>query len=395
MNQQIDWANRWIGGFCAPASVGGLPVRGADYAAHPPLEDALTLPPVLPSEPADYAEVIAAWAEALGGAPVALVRSVERARALLLAAAAPSPETIVTLPANATRPLVEGVKRHGAKLMFRDLDATLGMMLLPAQTAGKRLAWGQPIGGVGGIDTTPWVDYSDTLPNIGVGATWPAVALFGLHLAQDAAQAGALLVFGDADLAQAVAERLGPEDQPDAARALAQLRRLAGDADARGMAERQRTALAETRRGLHEAAGLDLLPSNDQHALAHHVAVRIPDEIDVSTFYAYVRAEQTPARWLPEVRPVHYAALRAPGRVAVTTSHLARWLLVPVGPEYTTEEISHAVLGIVKAAEYLGVRWRQNPDQATEYAAMMDELYGPDHDAYRPLFATKELIQAE
>lgn len=45
------------------------------------------------------------------------------------------------------------------------------------------------------------------------------------------------------------------------------------------------------------------------------------------------------------------------------------------------------MLGIVKAAEYLGVRWRSNPVQAAEYAAMMDRAYGAGHDAYRPLFA--------
>ncbi len=35
----------------------------------------------------------------------------------------------------------------------------------------------------------------------------------------------------------------------------------------------------------------------------------MPDGCEVSTFYAYVRGEQTPVLWLPEVRPLHYAAL--------------------------------------------------------------------------------------
>jgi hypothetical protein len=167
---------------------------------------------------------------------------------------------------------------------------------------------------------------------------------------------------------------------------MAQCRWLVGDGDRTGVAQRQQAVLAETWRGLHEAAGLPLIPLTSDGVLAHHVAVRIPDECDVATFYAYVRAERTPARWLPEVRPIHYAALRMPGRCAVTASHLARWLLIPVGPDYTDEEIKHAVLGVVKAAEYTGMRWAVDHGRAAEYAAMLDELYGPDHDAYRPLF---------
>jgi hypothetical protein len=31
-----DWADRWLGGFCAVGALGGLPVRGPDYRAHPP-----------------------------------------------------------------------------------------------------------------------------------------------------------------------------------------------------------------------------------------------------------------------------------------------------------------------------------------------------------------------
>jgi glutathione synthase/RimK-type ligase-like ATP-grasp enzyme len=50
----------------------------------------------------------------------------------------------------------------------------------------------------------------------------------------------------------------------------------------------------------------------------------------------------------------------------VTASHLARWLLVPVGPDYTDEEIKHAVLGVVKAAEYTGMRWAADPGRAAE-----------------------------
>ena len=97
-------------------------------------------------------------------------------------------------------------------------------------------------------------------------------------------------------------------------------------------------------------------------------------------------------RWLPQIQPLHYAALGSDGAPdhRETAANLARWLCVPVGPGYTFEEIKHGVLGIVKSAEYLGVRWRVNPAYAAEYAALMDRTYGTGHDAYRPLFALDE-----
>jgi hypothetical protein len=63
---------------------------------------------------------------------------------------------------------------------------------------------------------------------------------------------------------------------------------------------------------------------------------------------------------------------------------------VPCGPGFTEAEIVHAVLGVVKAAEYLGVRWREYPQRASRYAQQLTEMYGPDHDAYRPVFPTNE-----
>jgi hypothetical protein len=83
----IDWANRWLGGFCAVGALGGLPVRGPDYVAHPPLENALTLPADAPLPAATALQAHAAWAAALDGATVVLLRSVPRAREVLLAAA--------------------------------------------------------------------------------------------------------------------------------------------------------------------------------------------------------------------------------------------------------------------------------------------------------------------
>ena len=66
------------------------------------------------------------------------------------------------------------------------------------------------------------------------------------------------------------------------------------------------------RRGLREAAGLATHEPNSL-ALATAVAVQIPPECDVATFYAYVEQENTPVRWLPQIQPLHYAALRADG----------------------------------------------------------------------------------
>ncbi|NJO84661.1 MAG: hypothetical protein HC828_19090, partial [Blastochloris sp.] len=163
------------------------------------------------------------------------------------------------------------------------------------------------------------------------------------------------------------------------------LQRLAGPS---GLVTRQQANLAAIRAGLIAAAGLplvDALPGG----LSQHLAVRVPEPCDAATFYAYVLGEQTPVRWLPALRPLHYAAIRRDGSsdVALSADHLARVLLVPVGPEFTAEEVKHAVLGITKAADYLGVRWVTNPERAAWYAQQMVAWYGPDHDAYRMVFA--------
>lgn len=412
-------------------------MREPDYVAHPSLDRVLTLPPDLPREPTDAAEVRAAWSAALGR-PVTLVRGVERARAVLLRAAGVGREEPVALPPNADQALVEAVKRHGARPHFLDLDSGLGLRA-PTDSGhldGARIGWAQPVGGLPAtanlIGLSLWVDHADTLPSpesrvardetpvagrrcrtepAGQGAAdgepsgigrhpppatrHPTVTLWGLHLSDDPAEAGALLAFapgspGAGDLEAAVARLLRPADLPDLPRALAQCRRLVGEPGRPSLAQRQWDVLAETRRGLREAAGLPLLPPTEGGTLARYVAVEVPSESDVATFYAYVRGEHTPVRWLPEVRPLHYAAVRERGARAggPTALHLARWLLVPVGPDYTDAEVEHAVLGIVKASEYLGVRWRTDPARAAAYAALLDEAYGPGHDAYRPLFPT-------
>jgi hypothetical protein len=254
-----------------------------------------------------------------------------------------------------------------------------------------RVVWAQPLGGIGTL--TPLnsqaliVDAGDTLPALGEPLPHdPAAAtIYGLHLHSDPQRSGALIVCTDPTLALAVEALCGPQDLLDPMAALAQLQRLAGRD---GLAARQQANLAAVRDGLQAAAGLPLVEALPG-GLAQHIAVRVPEPCDAATFYAYVLGEQTPVRWLPALRPLHYAALRRDGAsdVALSAERLARVLLVPVGPDYSAEEVKHAVLGITKAADYLGVRWVTNPERAAWYAQQMVEWYGPDHDAYRMLFA--------
>lgn len=374
MNSPVDWETLWLGGFCAVGALGGLPVRGADYAAHAPLDDLLTLPPDR-SLDADVTLEAAeeAWSEQLGGAMLVLARDDYRARRLLHQAAGVQPGEWVGMPANASHDLAESVKHHKALPRFLDLDAQL--QLAPSST---RFTWTQVLRGLWQPQQAAWLDCADTLPFPGA-AERSAVTLFGLHLSDD--RPGALMAFNDEALYAEVKALRQAADCPNAAQALAQVERLPE------LARRQSTNLAEARRGLCEAAGLRThAPSS--LALATAVAVQIPLECDPATFYAYVEQENTPVRWLTQIQPLHYAALRADGAPnhRATAANLARWLYVPVGPDYTFEEIKHGVLGIVKAAEYLGVRWRSNPAYAAEYAALMDRTYGAGHDAYRPLF---------
>ncbi|MCY4063069.1 MAG: hypothetical protein OXG53_11925 [Chloroflexi bacterium] len=387
MNSPVDWGTLWLGGFCPVGALGGLPVRGADYAAHPPLDELLTLPPETDLHTGvtlEFAEQ--AWSERLGGALVLLARDAYRARRLLHQAARIQPGEWVGIPANASHDLAESVKHHKALPRFLDFDAQLRLT-----TSGTRFTWTQVLRGLWQPQSATWLDCADTLPTIPFpgAAERPAVTLFGLHLPDAGERPGALLAFSDEALYARVKALRQPADCPDAAKAIAQCERLPE------LAERQNANLDVVRRGLREAAGLATQETNSL-ALATAVAVQIPRECDVATFYAYVEQENTPVRWLPRIQPLHYAALRADGAPdhRRTAANLARWLYAPVGPDYTVEEIKHLVLGVVKAAEYLGVRWRSNPAYAAEYAALMDQTYGAGHDAYRPLFALDGAVAA-
>src|SRR5262249_4412960 len=175
----------------------------------------------------------------------------------------------VDRPATAPRARVEAVKGHGARPRFLPLDPSLRLEMDRAVAA---LAWAQPVAGLSEPPAAPGaaliVDHGETLPVVadagGDGpdltpGDGPVATLWGLHLAADPAEAGALIAFapGQDELAERVAAGLG-DAGADPARALAQLARLGG---ARGLAARQRAALAQTWSGLREAAGLELLPS--------------------------------------------------------------------------------------------------------------------------------------
>lgn len=306
-----------------------------------------------------------------------LLRNVTRARQLLAGALNVAGRPLV-LPANADHELVETLKRTKAHLAFAPLDSQLAVLL----NAPSAAAWLQPVAGL----ATGWqgtadrivLDYADTVP-MPLTAPLPADALlFGLHLSPNAADAGALLVIRERAVAERLAALVGPADAPEWARAAWQLQRLSA------LCAEQAQQLATLQAALTTAAGLPTLTPATPVALAHGVAVQIPAESTPSTFYHYVQGEQTPISWLPLLRPLHPAAL---AQAEQTAQHLERWLLAPVGPATPADLLAQTALGVVKAAEYLGVRWRTDPQRAAAYAALLTDRYGPGHDAYRPIFA--------
>jgi hypothetical protein len=391
----IDWANRWYGGMCPAGVLGGLPVREADYVAHPPLVAVLRLPEGYPCPEVRAQEVEGWWHTAVSLSPtdtILLLSDPQRARSLLLQAAGVAAGEAIHLPANADLSLTEAVKRHGARPVFAPLTTELGWLAANGDEPMGR-GWYQPPAGLwpptAVSHPTFWLDFAHTVPRPIPPHPIPdtAVVLYGLHLSPTPATSGALLHFRGADgrqLYDRLRPLLRPTDTPDFARAGAQYQRLYAP---QGLAWRQEEALQECWRGLQEAAGLPQLPLHNGTGLPHAVGVQIPSAMEPATFFAYVQAENTPVTRLADHAPLHYAAWRGDGYGAAmdTAVYLARWLLLPVGPDYTDEEIKHTILGIVKAADYLGVRWYCDPAQANEYAAGMTSLYGANHDAYRPL----------
>jgi len=327
------------------------------------------------------AEVTSTWHNFVGGpaqvGAVVLVRNVARARCLLLQTLNVAGRAVY-LPANAAHGLVEEVKRANARPTFAPLDAALNLALpTPVQ-----IAWDEPVAGLPidppGQASFLVIDHADTVPIGPLSRDVGDVLLFGLQLSANAAEAGALLCFRDATLAAQVSRRLSAADEPDWARATWQVQRLVYHLPP------QQQRLAQLQQALTEAVGIPLRPLTNPCALAHGIAVQVPQACAAAIFYRYAQGENTPVAWLPFVRPLHPAAAAAN---LMTAAHLERWLLAPLGLHATSAVIDQTVLGLAKAAEYLGVRWYTNPRRAAAYAALLDERYGPGHDAYRPAFA--------
>jgi hypothetical protein len=319
------------------------------------------------------------WSAALGGRPLLLVRNVAQARSLILRARLGG-DAQFALPANATPALVHLFKRARQPFAFADLDGHLAL-----DAPGGSLAWAQPVGNLAAMPAHTGagplvVDYGDLAPAPTFTLSGDVV-ICGLSASPDQQQAGALLVFSDPALARQVQAHMLAGDLPDAGRLAAWLPQW------QAIAARQQRVLRDQHAGLVAAAGLVVAPVTPTAALHDTILVQIPHEAPASMFYAYAQAENTPVQWLPLMRPLHYAALRA-GCGAMTGRHLERWLAIPAAPGDDATHIAHAVLGVVKSAEYLGVRWRTDPAQAAAYAALMTEMYGDGHDAYRPNFAT-------
>lgn len=368
------------------------PVRSADYPAHPSLARVLTLPADTPLQPATPKDALAAWADYLGFAgPLLLINHPDRARKLLMTAFGISPGEPVGLPANTRRFLSEAVKKAGGVPRFIELDADLQFSRRTPGLTDMRLVWAQPVGGMAPPapfpGTVTFVDHGMTLPApLAVGGRGLAaeVTLWGLHL--DDEGTGALLACANPALAERVRALLESDDLPDPSRALAQCQRLGGP---NGLAARQLTIEREVRLGMEAGAGLPMAARADG-ALPFGLPVRIPDEADLATFIAYVRNELVDLDWLPEVQPMFYVAFQVTRDAALTrqsAAHLARWVISPLGPDFVDDEITHAVLGLLKAAEYTGVRWYTDPGRARWYSDLLVEWYGPTHDAYHPAFA--------
>ena len=367
------------------------PVRSADYPAHPSLRQVLVLPDATVIPEAKPDEALAAWRAYLRfTGPLLLVRSPDRARKVLMAALGVANGEPVAIPANTRRYLSEAVKRSGGKPLFMELDADLEFVPETPGLDAARVHWAQPVGGMPPpaplAGKTYLVDHGQTLPAplAEGGAGLPGAAtVFGLHL--DDQDGGALIAFNDHDLAEKAAALLTLDDAPDAGRALAQVQRLSGS---NGLAARQLWLDAEVRLGMEAGAGMPMAARADG-VLPHGLAVRIPEEADLATFISYVRNELVALDWLPELQPMFYVAYQVtqnPALTRRTAEHLSRWVMSPIGPDFVDDEITHAVLGILKAAEYTGVRWYTNPGRARWYGEMLVDWYGPDHDAYHPAF---------
>ena len=331
------------------------------------------------------------WSAFMGNRPVLLVRNVETARRVLLCALALTAQDTVLLPANVTHALLEAVKDSGACVCFGDLDYALNL----CSERAVRVAWAEPMlglpTGVHALAAVTVIDHGDSLPH-GAAKPFPlpgraAVAIYGLQLAAESDQAGAVLVFHDHALAARVAALLGPADRLADGLALAQLAQLqavgaatacsAGDSAHRPPGS-GRPAAAATRE--HRGAGprgRRADSGREQRDNVCRLSARRADTVCLAggTATAPLRRGSVPGHG------------GTPGALAAGAG--AR------GADMLTWR--QTVLGIVKSAEYLGVRWRTDPARAVQYAALLTQMYGPNHDAYRPVFdvGTKSSTDAE
>jgi hypothetical protein len=352
----------------------------------------LLLPPDTATRTTTLEEVRAAWADYIGyPGPLLFVKSPDRARKLLMEAFGIEPGERVGIPVNTRRYLSEAVKRAKGRPLFVELNADLSFDPATPGLDPVRLHWAQPIGGMAPPAPLPGrtllVDHGLTLPAplILDGELMAGeVMLWGLHL--DEHDAGVLIAFRDSSLAEKLHALLTDDDLPDLPRALAQCERLRGQD---GLAARLLEIDRQVRVGMEAGAGMPMA-NRARRTLPHGVPVRIPEEADLPTFISYVRNELVPLDWFPEVQPMFYVAYQVSqdsARTRQSAEYLARWVMSPVGPDFVEDEVTHAVLGILKAAEYTGVRWYTNPGRTRWYHEMLMEWYGPEHDAYRAVFA--------
>lgn len=399
---KYDWSTRWLGGFCTLGIEEMQPVRHAAYAASPMMKTLLTLPEGAEgsAEAPTMDAVLDAWSAYLGRGrdemPLLLVRDTDSARRLLMQAAGVTEGEAVGAPAFCRRALSESIKRVKGLPSFIELSDDLGYAADSPGLDALRIVWAQPAAGMAAPEApqtaeTFLVDYSFSLPSpITEETKLPGSAtVWGLHLANGfRAAEGALIAFhGDRGLAlydQVLAAMTVAEDL-SLTRALAQCERLAGP---EGLAARVLDIEAQVREGMEIGAGLPMGPTGSA-ALPLGVPVRVPDEADMPTILAYIRSELIPVDWLPEVQPIFYVAFQVTTDADLTqrsATRASRWIFSPIGPDLTEEEVVHAVLGILKGAEYTGVRWFTNPARAKWYGDLLTEWYGPSHDAYHRAF---------
>jgi len=356
------------------------------------LRSLLTLPAVPKGVQPTVSTTLSAWSDYLGGdRKLLLVKSTDRARKLLMAALGIEGKEPVGIPANTRRPLSEAVKRSQGTPLFVELDRNLEFVSGTPGLEETRLVWAQPVGGMPAplpvAGKTLFVDYAFSLPAPDVDDVPGAATLWGLHLESDMKQDGALIAFNDTGLYERACDLMNEsEDLPELNAALEQCRRLGGPD---GLAARQIAHYRAAAIGLDHAGALPQADMLASPALPFGLAIRIPDEADVATFISYVRNENLNLDWFPEIQPMFYVVnqvTRDRSLTFQTADNLARWVSSPIGPDFVDDEITHCVLGPVKAAEYTGVRWYTNAERARWYHDLMLEWYGDQHDAYRCAF---------